>query len=71
MRAKVDVISGLSGHADYLELTEWLFQSKLPKKTPIKLIHGDPEALDGLRMYLQGHTEFHVSVAGYRDILRL
>ena len=71
VRAKVDVISGLSGHADYLELSEWLFQAKLPKKTPIKLIHGDPEALDGLRMYLQGHTEFHVSVAGYRDILRL
>lgn len=71
LRAEVDVISGLSGHADYLELTEWLRQSKLASTTPIKLIHGDPEALEGLRVHLQEQTEFKVDVAGYRDILRL
>jgi len=71
LRAEVEVISGLSGHADYLELTEWLHQSKLARTTPIKLIHGDPEALEGLRGHLQENTEFEVDVAGYRDILRL
>jgi len=71
LRAEVEVISGLSGHADYLELTEWLHQSKLASTTPIKLIHGDPEALEGLRVHLQEQTQFKVDVAGYRDILRL
>lgn len=71
LRAEVEVISGLSGHADYLELTDWLRQSKLATKTPIKLIHGDPEALEGLRVHLQEQTEYRVEVAGYRDILRL
>jgi len=71
LRAEVEVISGLSGHADYLELTDWLRQSKLGTKTPIKLIHGDPEALEGLRVHLQEQTEYRVEVAGYRDILRL
>lgn len=71
LRAEVEVISGLSGHADYLELTEWLRQSKLARTTPIKLIHGDPDALEGLRVHLQEQTQFKVDVAGYRDILRL
>ncbi|AUD78839.1 MBL fold metallo-hydrolase [Kangiella profundi] len=71
LRADVEVISGLSGHADYLELTEWLRQSKLASTTPIKLIHGDPEALEGLRVHFQEQTHYKVDVAGYRDILHL
>ena len=71
LKASVEMISGLSGHADYLELTDWLRQSKLREKTPIKLIHGDPQALEGLRVYLQEQTEYSVEVAGYRDILHL
>ncbi|RLA44887.1 MAG: MBL fold metallo-hydrolase [Gammaproteobacteria bacterium] len=70
-RAKVEVISGLSGHADYLELTQWLKQSALKPSTAIQLIHGDPDALEGLRTHLQEHTTFSVDVAGYRNILRL
>ena len=37
----------------------------------VNLIHGDPEALEGLRVLLQEQTQFKVDVAGYRDILRL
>ena len=71
LRATVEVISGLSGHADYLELTQWLTQSELADTTSIQLIHGDPEALEGLRVHLQENTKYKVAVAGYRDILRL
>ncbi|MBV1839817.1 MBL fold metallo-hydrolase [Photobacterium ganghwense] len=71
LRASVTAISSLSGHADYLELTKWLQESSLAKKTQIKLIHGDHEALESLRVYLQEHTKFNVSVAGYWDIFRL
>ena len=71
LRATVEVISGLSGHVDYLELTQWLTQSELADTTSIQLIHGDPEALEGLRVHLQENTKYKVAVAGYRDILRL
>ncbi len=71
VRAKVAAISGLSGHADYLELTQWLKQSALEPLTAIQLIHGDLDALEGLRTHLQEHTPFVVDVAGYRNILRI
>lgn len=71
VRASVEVISGLSGHADYLELSQWLQQSALADTTRIQLIHGNPDALEGLRVHLQENTAYAVNVAGYRDILRL
>ncbi|KDM93167.1 MBL fold metallo-hydrolase [Photobacterium galatheae] len=71
LRASVKMLSSLSGHADYLELTQWLQQSALADKTRIQLIHGDPEALEGLRVHLQEQTKFSVNVAGYWSILRL
>ena len=71
LRASVKVISGLSGHGDYLELSQWLQQSALADTTQIQLIHGDPDALEGLRVHLQEKTAFTVGVAAYRNILRL
>ncbi|GAB6259987.1 MBL fold metallo-hydrolase [Photobacterium sp. R1] len=71
VRASVKMLSSLSGHADYLELTRWLQQSALEEKTRIQLTHGDPEALEGLRVHLQEQTKFTVNVAGYWSILRL
>lgn len=71
VNADINVISGLSGHADYLELTDWLKQSALKDTTEIKLIHGDLDALEGLRTHLQEHTKFSVSVAAYRSIIRI
>lgn len=71
IRGKIDVITGLSGHGDYLELTDWLQRSELNEDTQIQLVHGDPEALEGLRVHLQEHTHFKVDVAEYRSILRL
>ncbi len=71
VRAAVEVISSLSGHGDYLELTQWLQQSALMDATSIQLVHGNPDALEGFRVHLQEETKFKVSVAGYRDILHL
>lgn len=71
LRASVKVISGLSGHGDYLELTQWLQQSALADNTRIQLIHGESEALESLRVYLQENTKYKVSVAGYRDVFQL
>lgn len=71
IRASVKFISGLSGHGDYLELTQWLQQSALADTTRIQLIHGESEALESLRVHLQENTKYKVSVAGYRDVFQL
>lgn len=53
IKAQVIEITGLSGHADQGELMQWLktFQ-KLPEK--IFLVHGEPSALDALRVKIEG-----------------
>lgn len=69
--ARVEVLEGLSGHGDYVDLTEWLKRSQLRPGMPIALVHGEPDAADGLRRHLQENTRFDVSVAQYRNILTL
>lgn len=71
LRASVEMLTGLSGHADYLELTRWLKASNLKASTKVKLIHGEPEALESLRVHLLENTSFNVSVAAYHDILEI
>ncbi|WKE65621.1 MBL fold metallo-hydrolase [Gallaecimonas kandeliae] len=70
-KAKVTVIQGLSGHADYLGISQWLAKSKLAKGTRIQLVHGEPDALEAQRDYLRQTTDFEVEVAGYQQILTL
>jgi metallo-beta-lactamase family protein len=62
---------GLSGHADYVDIQQWLQHSKLHKKTAIQLVHGDPEALESQCDYLRKNTNYHVEIARYKKILRL
>ncbi|SDK69836.1 MBL fold metallo-hydrolase RNA specificity domain-containing protein [Microbulbifer yueqingensis] len=70
-RARVEMLDGLSAHADYRDLERWLQASSLRAGTVIQLVHGEPDAADCLRLYLQDHTRFKVSVAQYRQIVRL
>jgi len=71
VRARVEVMHGLSGHGDYVDIQQWLDQSQLPKKTAIKLVHGDPEALDAMCDHLRRTTPHSVEVASYRSQLTL
>jgi metallo-beta-lactamase family protein len=61
----------LSGHADYLNLTDWLQSSNLAPNTNILLVHGEPEASEHMRDHLMQHTKFNVDIASYRKIFRL
>lgn len=70
-KARLEMLEGLSGHADYQDLTRWLQSSALRKGTPIKLVHGEPDAADSFRLHLQDHTDFKVAVAQYRSVARL
>jgi metallo-beta-lactamase family protein len=71
VKATIDVLHGLSGHADYLNLTDWLQSSNLAPNTNILLVHGEPEASEHMRDHLMQHTKFNVDIASYRKIFRL
>ncbi len=71
VKARIEMLGGLSAHADYAELEQWLRQSDLAPGTAIHLVHGEPEAAETMRDYLRQKTQFEVDVAGYRTILRL
>lgn len=71
VKARVAVLHGLSGHADYKDMTRWLQSSKLQHNTSIRLVHGEPEASEAMRDHLRQNTKFDVEVAIYHEILRL
>ncbi|WP_107853139.1 MBL fold metallo-hydrolase RNA specificity domain-containing protein [Oceanimonas marisflavi] len=70
-RARVERLHGLSGHADYAELGDWLAASALADGTAIELVHGEPEALEAMRDYLRQTTKFEVNIGEYQRILTL
>ena len=69
VKAKIRQLEGLSGHADYVEIGNWLKQSSLPTNTKIFLVHGEPDALEAMSDYLKQSTSFDVHVAAYRQVL--
>lgn len=71
IRAKIKNLEGLSGHADYIELHQWLGESNLAHGTRIQLVHGEPEALETFRDFLSEHTSFDVDIPDYMSILHL
>lgn len=71
LRAKVRNLDGLSGHADYLELHQWLKASKLPAGTQIQLVHGEPDALEAFRDYLSEHSDYDVDIPDHMSIVKV
>ncbi|MCH8492052.1 MAG: MBL fold metallo-hydrolase [Idiomarina sp.] len=71
VRARIEILDGLSGHADYFELHEWLKASKLPAGTNIQLVHGEPDALECFRDYLSEHSDYDVDIPDHMSILRV
>ncbi|MGM8228835.1 MBL fold metallo-hydrolase [Cellvibrio sp. ARAG 10.3] len=70
-KARIAMLDGLSGHGDFMDLTSWLQHSALKPGTRIQLVHGEPDAADSMRLYLQDHTPFHPTVAEYRSVLHV
>lgn len=71
VRANVSMFSGLSGHADYMDLGHWLEQSSLKGGTAIKLVHGNQDALEGLCDHLKQTTHFDVSIAVDQETINI
>jgi metallo-beta-lactamase family protein len=62
VRARVEVLDGLSAHADRKEILKWLagFEGP-PQKT--WLVHGEPEAAAALASTLQQQLGWEVGIA--------
>lgn len=66
VRAKLVQIEGLSAHADYSEMIEWLGRSTLhPRKTFI--VHGEPQSQDAFRRHLNDRFSWEAVIPGQGD----
>lgn len=61
VRARVVQVQGLSAHADYAELIDWLRSGKLSPKR-VFVTHGEPSAADGFRRRLKDTFGWNVVV---------
>jgi len=70
LRARIETLENLSGHADYGEILGWLrrFRSS-PRKT--FLVHGEPKAAEALRQTVARELQWDVSVASYLQEVQL
>lgn len=61
VRAKLVNLDGLSAHADYVEIGDWLSTlKKAPKQTFV--VHGEPQAQDAFRLYLKDRFGWSVKI---------
>jgi metallo-beta-lactamase family protein len=61
IRAHVEVLHGLSGHADADELMDWLDALRTPPRATF-VVHGEPVAADTLRVRIQDELGWNVRV---------
>ena len=70
VRANIETIDSLSGHADYGEILAWLGRfAKPPGKT--FLVHGEPKASEALRQRIGQQLAWDVSVPAYLQQIKL
>ncbi|MDN6281035.1 MAG: MBL fold metallo-hydrolase [Psychroflexus sp.] len=70
VKAEVHHIESLSAHADQAELLDWTSEIKnRPEK--IFLIHGEPTAQDALRVKLQDHYHWDVTIPKLNETIEL
>jgi metallo-beta-lactamase family protein len=70
VRAEIVVMHGLSAHADYAELIDWLRSVKrAPSRTFIT--HGEPAAADAFRVHMKEQLGWKSEVAEYLEEVRL
>jgi metallo-beta-lactamase family protein len=61
IRARITQIQGLSAHADYAEMLDWLSRSELSPKR-VFVTHGEPSAADAFRRRLSERFGWQVEV---------
>ena len=70
VNAKVESMSGFSGHADYNEILAWLMGfNRAPKET--FLVHGEPDASAALAEKIRKQFGWKVSIPAFGDSFEL
>lgn len=62
VRARVEELAAFSAHADWAETVEWLRGSDISRIRRIFLVHGEPEALEGMRGHLRDSGAREVTI---------
>lgn len=70
IRAEVTMLDGLSAHADYREILQWLSGFKTPPRQ-VFLTHGEPAAADSLRRRIEETLKWTCHVPEYLDSVSL
>ncbi len=70
IRATVANLDGLSSHADYSEIVDWLRNVKTAP-TQIYVTHGEPSASDAMRIHLEEELGWHARVPEYQETVEL
>lgn len=70
IRAERVRIDGLSGHADYVEIGQWLRSIDVPPKR-VFVTHGDPAAADALRRHLHDTLGWTAEVPQHGEVVEL
>ncbi len=70
VRAEIESLDGLSAHADYVELLDWLGHCGCrPKRTFIT--HGEPKAADAFRQHIQSNLGWNCHIPEYKESVEL
>jgi metallo-beta-lactamase family protein len=70
LKARVEQIHGLSGHADRSGLVRWVGHFQPPRPL-VFLTHGENEVAQGLARSLREGRHLDASVPGYQDLYEL
>jgi metallo-beta-lactamase family protein len=70
IRARIETLENLSGHADYGEILGWLHKFPNPPGKTF-LVHGEPQAAESLRQKVAQELQWDVSVASYLQKVQL
>jgi metallo-beta-lactamase family protein len=70
VRARIETLENLSGHADYGEILGWLRKFPNPPGKTF-LVHGEPQAAESLRQKVAQELQWDVSVASYLQKVQL
>ena len=69
VRAHVEALRGLSGHADWRELLRWLGGVKTARG--VFVTHGEPEAAEGLAQRIEQNLHLRAHVPAWDDVVDL
>lgn len=70
VKAHIETLEGLSGHADQAELLDWISEIQTPPAQTY-LIHGEPHSADALRVKLKDQMGWDASIPGLFEIVEV